>query len=660
MLKQEVKMNSLHKWIILIIIAWFIQSAQAQQNKHGLIIAIGDYPKETDWKPISSVNDIPLIKNALVKQGFNYIDSIKNEQATKEGIIKAFESLTARVKKGDIVVIHISSHGQQIDDNNGDELDGYDEAIVAYGAPMYSDDGYQGENHLRDEELGELLDNIRVNIGSTGDLLVFLDACHSGTGTRGDEKARGGAEPIHINNSMKRIRSGEEPNSLFESTGQSRGGNEPMAPMVVFSGASADERNFEYKGFGSLSVAISRSFDQLNSAMSYRALWANVMKEMSIIAPNQNPVAEGDIDRELFGGRVLQMPKFYTLSSINGNYVTLQGGKINGLFQGTEIAIYPAGTTSIKDKTPLAKGTINYCEYNFASASTDKPLEGSMGNFWAFVTKQTFGDIRMNLSLNISDKILNQALTSALNEHGLVSWQKEKAEFELKGDINGLQLIRKSDASVVIDRIPVNDSFNFLKGRIEKQLQGKFIKDLDLKDPSIHVELMLEPVLVVNRRIVDTLPRANFLKDGIYHFKDGDQVRFRLTNKGDKDAFITIVDIEPTGKINVLVPNPRKNEDPRTFIIPANTSKVLEGKYVTIRKPAGTETFKVIASHEPMNLGPIIDSGGEAGHRGSGAENAIESIFRNSYKASTRSGDMGELLPDTEANTTSVVIKIKE
>ena len=111
----------------------------------------------------------------------------------------------------------------------------------------------------------------------------------------------------------------------------------------------------------------------------------------------------------------------------------------------------------------------------------------------------------------------------------------------------------------------------------------------------------------------------------------------------------------------MLVPNPKKNEDPKNFIIPKDSSKVLEGKYVTIRKPAGTETFKLIASHEPMNLGPIIDSGGSEGSRSaSGIEGQLETIFRNSYKASTRSGDMGELLPDTEANTTSVVFKIKE
>ncbi|MFT5722977.1 MAG: hypothetical protein ACI9JN_000082 [Bacteroidia bacterium] len=108
-------------------------SLQAQTKK-GLIIAIGDYPESgqtPDWRDISSVNDIPLIPSALQKQGFQteHIDILKNEQATKEGIVTAIKSLTKTSQKGDVVIIHFSSHGQQIEDDNGNEIDGYDEAI---------------------------------------------------------------------------------------------------------------------------------------------------------------------------------------------------------------------------------------------------------------------------------------------------------------------------------------------------------------------------------------------------------------------------------------------------------------------------------------------------------------------------------------------------
>lgn len=643
---------------IYAILSIAFSKAEAQPIKHGLIIAIGSYPEETDWKPISSVNDIQLIRQALLRQGFTDIDSLKNESATKSGIIKSVESLINRVRPGDVVVLHISSHGQQIDDNNGDELDGYDEAIVAYGAPMYSDDGYAGEQHLRDEELGELLDRLREKLGKNGDLLVFLDACHSGTGTRGEEKARGGAAPIHVNNSIRNIREGEDHNALFESPGNTRGQSGPLAPMVVFSGASADERNFEYKGYGSLSVAISKCFDRLSKTTSYRAFWAEVLREMSVIAPNQTPAAEGEMDRELFGGRVLQTPQFYLIETLNNQYMTLQGGKLNGLFKGTELAIYPAGTIDIKNKAPLTTAVINFAEFNFAGANLQKALDGKPGNYWAFVTKQTLGDIKMNLRLNVQPASLQTRIKLSLDSLGLINWAGKDAEFELSGNENGLILSRVSDAGVVLDGLNPADDLSLLHQRITRFLQGKFIKDLRLYDPSIQVELILEPVLVVNRRVVDTLPVAGYMKDGMLHFKDGDQVRLKLINKGTSDAYITIVDIEPSGKMNVLVPNPRKGENPSDFKIAAGSTHIIDGKYVTIRKPSGLETFKVIASHTPLNLGPIIDSGGEMEHRGT--ERAVESLFRSSFKASTRGGDMGELLPDSEANTSSVVFRIKE
>ncbi len=650
----ETVMNA-HQWILFILMSLIFQTASAQQNKKALIIAIGDYPKETDWAPISSVKDISLISNALAKQGFSNIDSIKNEQSTKAGIVKALEDLAKNAKAGDIIVVHISSHGQQIDDNNGDEMDGYDEAIVAYGAPMYSDDGYKGENHLRDEELGELLDNIRIKIGPTGDLMVFLDACHSGTGTRGSEKARGGAEPIHIAGANKQIRNGEDNNNLFESTSQSRGDNSPMSPMVVFSGARASERNFEYKGYGSLSTAIARSFNQLNAGMSYLVLWANIMKEMSVIAPDQHPEAEGDLKRELFGGKVVQAPKYYTILSAERNYITLFGGKINGLFKDAEIAVYPAGTLDFKNIKPEATGKINFSEYNFASANLSNELKGSLNNYWVLITKQTFGDIQMHANLNIESKKLKEEFLNVNGSFGLLAIEKNNTDFEISANNEGLMVKRNSDGVVIKEKIATNDSFQAFQNYVSTFLQGKFIKELELKDPSIQVELTIQPVIVMNKRIVDTPSINNYTKGGVMQFRDGDKITFKVTNKGTKDAYFTILDIDPNGKISAVVPNIKNNESPKDYFIKAGETKWLDRKAVTVREPLGKETIKVIASHDELNIGPIISTGGDTETRGT--EKSLERLFRNSFKASTR-GDVETLLPDTEANTTSLVIEI--
>src|SRR5690606_38059030 len=173
------------KYITLLALLFSIQLFSSE--KHALIIAIGDYPAEGGWSQISSANDVPLIKSALLTQGFaeSNITTLIDNQATKQGIEDAFTALAKRIKKGDIVVIHYSGHGQQIFDDNGDEVDGLDEAIVPYDAFVKYTNNYKGENHLRDDELGNIIANFRNKLGENGQLLVILDSCHSGSATRG-------------------------------------------------------------------------------------------------------------------------------------------------------------------------------------------------------------------------------------------------------------------------------------------------------------------------------------------------------------------------------------------------------------------------------------------------------------------------------------------
>ena len=154
------------KYITLLALC-FVFNAFAE--KYGLIIAVGDYPRSTGWSSISSVNDIDLIKQALIGQDFkeDNIAVIKNEEATRAGIIAAIAELRSKIKPGDIVVIHYSGHGQQIFDDNGDEIDDKDESLVPYDAWVRYTSQYKGENHIRDDELGNIIANFRN--------LIFID-----------------------------------------------------------------------------------------------------------------------------------------------------------------------------------------------------------------------------------------------------------------------------------------------------------------------------------------------------------------------------------------------------------------------------------------------------------------------------------------------------
>src|SRR5690606_35792219 len=115
-----------------------------------------------------------LIKNALLNQGFKdeNITTLIDAQATKNGIVDAITTLQNKIKKGDIVVFHYSGHGQQIFDDNGDEVDGLDEALVPYDAFVKYTHNYKGQNHLRDDELGNIIANFRNKLGKQGQLLL--------------------------------------------------------------------------------------------------------------------------------------------------------------------------------------------------------------------------------------------------------------------------------------------------------------------------------------------------------------------------------------------------------------------------------------------------------------------------------------------------------
>lgn len=160
------------------------------QTRRALIIGIGNYPEDSGWITIHGNNDVAIIKNALIRQGFtdDNIIQLKDSQATKAGILNGFELLESGCTEGDIVYVHFSGHGQQITDLNGDEDDGFDESWVPYDAKIKYEAGvYEGENHLVDDELNSLIRRIRTRVGKKGKIVVVADACHSGSGSRGPQ-----------------------------------------------------------------------------------------------------------------------------------------------------------------------------------------------------------------------------------------------------------------------------------------------------------------------------------------------------------------------------------------------------------------------------------------------------------------------------------------
>ena len=155
-------------------------------TKRALVIGLGEQ-QDKAWNKINGDKDVPLVQGMLKSAGFKSVTALVNRQATKTGIIGAFRKMAASCKQGDVVYVHYSGHGQQMTDVHNDEKDGLDECWIPYDAYRKASATYHGEKHLTDDELNVYLNAIRNKIGAKGKLLVVIDACHSGDGTRGDE-----------------------------------------------------------------------------------------------------------------------------------------------------------------------------------------------------------------------------------------------------------------------------------------------------------------------------------------------------------------------------------------------------------------------------------------------------------------------------------------
>ena len=174
----------------LSIVAFMLFALVMTGTNRALVVCVGDYPEGSGWRDISSGRDRDLVVTMLHGSGFclGNITVLSDSEATHSGILKALSSLAGDCRVGDVVYVHFSCHGQQVTDLNGDEPDGWDEALIPYDAnAVYGANGYLGQNHLLDDELNVYLEAIAQKVGSAGLVILVSDACHSGDNDRYDE-----------------------------------------------------------------------------------------------------------------------------------------------------------------------------------------------------------------------------------------------------------------------------------------------------------------------------------------------------------------------------------------------------------------------------------------------------------------------------------------
>ena len=286
------------KYIGIFVLLFLSVPIRAQQ-KHALLIGISDYPQYKDsdasWSRIHGANDVQLLSPILSKQGFK-VSVLTNKSATHSAIEKSLKKLSQSLHSGDIVYIQLSGHGQAVEDENEDEVDGWDEAFIPYDAKRcYKENVYHGENHLLDDELNSHLNVIRKKVGENGIVYVVIDACHAGSSYRGDEIE----DSVYIRGTdIGFSKSGKPYAPKIDKRGNIRISTENgMAPIVMLEACRSYEVNTEIKQngqyYGPMSYYISRQL--LTTTLSFDTKWIEEVRkgmDKDIRLVRQNMVTE--------------------------------------------------------------------------------------------------------------------------------------------------------------------------------------------------------------------------------------------------------------------------------------------------------------------------------------------------------------------------------
>ncbi|KAK0462344.1 caspase domain-containing protein [Desarmillaria tabescens] len=171
---------------------------------------------------------------------------------TKKNIIAAMSWLVQGAGPADSLFFHYSGHGDQTDDQNGDEVDGKDEEIICFdSAPFIDDDIHK-----------VLVDPLPPGCKLT----ALFDSCHSGTIL--------------------------DLPYIYDSHGRPRRectlpGTDSLANVICWSGAKDDQQCFDSTQGGVMTQAFIKSLEE-KPKQSYRGLLHSMRKIVERRHPNQN------------------------------------------------------------------------------------------------------------------------------------------------------------------------------------------------------------------------------------------------------------------------------------------------------------------------------------------------------------------------------------
>jgi hypothetical protein len=198
---------------------------------------------------------------------------------------------------------------------------------------------------------------------------------------------------------------------------------------------------------------------------------------------------------------------------------------------------------------------------------------------------------------------------------------------------NGWALRYANTGVLFRDDINVDDPAEFKKV-LKEYDRYRYLRDLKFTEQGLSARVEL--VFLDAKKKPDLAKLRARTKFGRLELQEGDTVYLKVVNAGTKKLYVNIVDMQPDGIINKVLPN-RDLKDIKNLprpILPENCSVNVRDStlntdmMIVIGKPFGEEIFKVFLSTQLLDLEDMLAGHGDAGNRNSrGVLNNLAKVF---------------------------------
>jgi hypothetical protein len=596
-------------------------------QKRALLIGVNDYlandsgaeRAEGSWVPEDlqgAVNDISLMQQVLVSRfGFEpqNIQRLEDAAATRSRLLQTLEQFVADTAADDIVYIHFSGHGSQVEDQDGDEPDGLDETILPYDART------DGVADITDDELQRIFARLPA-----GNSLIVLDSCHSGTATRGSSALRARSVPLDARGELY---AGLPP--------ASRPASQPA--YVLMTGAAdyqsaLDGPLDEGRHYGLFTLSLGRSLSRVPQGASAADLHAEARREMERIGAEFGLFAVPEAQLEGDPGRVGQgilgetralasrstaRLAWLSVTPDSATRVRLVGARTLAARAGSVWALYPPGETRFVPGAAFSTVVISHIEGEDALAELDARIDIAPGSR-AIPVLEAPARETVPVRLERMPDADRAALTKAVGERAggeLITWagpgsfarfivDRETTAFSVHG-AGGLQRV----ASLPAEHI--SQAAEQLIGLARRSHIVNELLALENAGSGIRVTAAVNPVDAAGGvrgvAVVGAAdaPAFRVRRPGMARDRSNSLVLEIATSE---DAYLTIVDIDPAGAVATLFPNPISQQNGfypdgrvpggRAVRIPDSLGNNRAGFNWDYVPPAGVDTIRIFAASD--------------------------------------------------------------